>query len=432
MDFTREPIIETIITPKEGYKIVVRNSKNKDQEEYLVDAVQIVTFGQVSFLRSLEKPKPFLVPASDYEMLEVREARMVLKNIGVDRSIKIGGGKDLSRGQKVNDKEGLTEAAIAKEESAVQVEGAVNKVNEERPAALEKKKERRRQSRKRRGNQNSEKIEEVVEQNENDLPNLHELNSQPENESSATEPHPPSFSSLLEPPATLISETISRYRENALFKSAFFLEEDEQYKPHEKVQELLEEDDVPPINDHLLQNPVFEETTSENLDNQCHSINDFIEGELSTHHINSHEVYKELVQSSNGHEVVDLPECFSDTEPFSSQSKDLDLQIEKHQQLNTLDSKICKEPCGEPEKVIEQDQKEVTSTSTPSEKILLTEEEIVKVPSETKKEKKKIEKQEELSLNPVEKEVISNQEEEKRSMQKPSVEEKPLEPEQNR
>ena len=46
--------------------------------------------------------------------------------------------------------------------------------------------------------------------------------------------------------------------------------------------------------------------------------------------------------------------------------------------------------------------------------------------------KKKIEKQEELSLNPVEKEVISNQEEEKRSMQKPSVEEKPLEPEQNR
>ena len=37
--------------------------------------------------------KSFLVPASDYEILEVRETRMVLKNVGVDSSIKIGGRK---------------------------------------------------------------------------------------------------------------------------------------------------------------------------------------------------------------------------------------------------------------------------------------------------------------------------------------------------
>ncbi len=54
---------------------------------------------------------------------------------------------------------------------------------------------------------------------------------------------PTLFSSLLQPPSTLISETISRYRQNELFKGAFYLAEEEQYKPHDKVQELLNEDD---------------------------------------------------------------------------------------------------------------------------------------------------------------------------------------------
>ena len=39
MDFTREPIIETIVTPREGHKLVVRNSKVQGMEEYFVDAV---------------------------------------------------------------------------------------------------------------------------------------------------------------------------------------------------------------------------------------------------------------------------------------------------------------------------------------------------------------------------------------------------------
>lgn len=95
MNFTREPIIETIISPKEGYKIVVRNTKVAGQEEYFVDAVEVVSFGSAIFFRSLERPKPFLVPVTDYEILEVRETRMVLKNVvSSDKSIKIGGGKD--------------------------------------------------------------------------------------------------------------------------------------------------------------------------------------------------------------------------------------------------------------------------------------------------------------------------------------------------
>ena len=77
MDFTREPIIETIITPKEGCKLVVRSSKSAGQEEYFVDALEVVSFGGQSFFRSLERPKAFLVPTSDDEVLEVREARMV-------------------------------------------------------------------------------------------------------------------------------------------------------------------------------------------------------------------------------------------------------------------------------------------------------------------------------------------------------------------
>lgn len=94
VDFTREPIIETVITPKEGYRLVVRSSKSIGQEEFFVEAVEVVSFGSALFFRSTEKPKAFLVPTSDYEVLEVREARMALKHIGISRSIKIGGGKE--------------------------------------------------------------------------------------------------------------------------------------------------------------------------------------------------------------------------------------------------------------------------------------------------------------------------------------------------
>lgn len=94
MDFTREPIIETIITPREGYRLVIRSSKNIGQEEHFVDAIEVVSFGKAFFFRSLEKPKPFLVPVSDYEILEMREPRMVLKMQPSEGSVKIGGGRE--------------------------------------------------------------------------------------------------------------------------------------------------------------------------------------------------------------------------------------------------------------------------------------------------------------------------------------------------
>ena len=79
MNFTREPIIETVITPKDGYKLTIRNSKGGSQEEYSVDAIEIVSFGQSMFFRSQERPKTFLLPVTDYEVVEVKETRVVLK-----------------------------------------------------------------------------------------------------------------------------------------------------------------------------------------------------------------------------------------------------------------------------------------------------------------------------------------------------------------
>ncbi len=62
MDFTREPIIETVITPKEGFKLAIRSSKNTSHEEYFVDAVEVVSFGTSLFFRCLERPKAFMSP----------------------------------------------------------------------------------------------------------------------------------------------------------------------------------------------------------------------------------------------------------------------------------------------------------------------------------------------------------------------------------
>lgn len=130
MNFTREPIIETIITPKEGYKLIIRGSKRGDQEEYIVDAVEVVSFGHSFFFRCLERPKSFLVPVSDYEVIETKETRVVLKNVNLERAIKIAGGREAG-------------VKAAKAEKTSESEPAVV---EQR---LEKKRERRRHRRRR-------------------------------------------------------------------------------------------------------------------------------------------------------------------------------------------------------------------------------------------------------------------------------------------
>lgn len=267
MDFTREPIIETIITPKEGCKLVVRSSKGAGQEEFFVDAIEVVTFGEAHFFRSLERPKPFLVPVSDYEVVEVKETRMVLKSAAPDRSIKIGGGREASRA-----KEEKAAAALGAEEEALL--GEEEKSGEVAAEArsdvrLDKKRDRRKNYRKRRGVKEEQPAkEEVMAAAEaGDVPALEEggkVKIQPpeagtERIEGAQVPLASSLlTSLLQPPPALISETISRYRENAMFKNAFFLAEEEQYKPHDKVQELLNEEEEEIVSVAPLQEPVID------------------------------------------------------------------------------------------------------------------------------------------------------------------------------
>lgn len=232
MDFTREPIIETVITPKEGYKLVVRSSKNSGQEEYFVDAVEVVSFGQALFFRSIEKPKCFLVPISDYEVLEVREARMVLKNVGVDQSIKIGGGRETHiRAPREQEKE---EAAVQSTEGTTETPPG--------EAPLAKKRERRRHSRRRRGHEEAGQEASKEEGMSTEDKRLSAESSSEDGQGEpAGAPAPLLFSSLLQPPPTLISETIGRYKET--FKEAFFTPEGEVFIPHGKVEELLGDDE---------------------------------------------------------------------------------------------------------------------------------------------------------------------------------------------
>lgn len=235
MDFTREPIIETVITPKEGCKIVVRSSKNVGQEEYFVDALEVVSFGKAMFFRSLEKPKPFLVPTSDYEILEVREARMVLKNVGLDRSIKIGGGREVKAKEPASEKiEPIAETTPPAEEPAIAADGRA-----------EKKRDRRRQQRRRRGREEQPKEEAVSEEMAQPIEErlvsteaMVSANGGKTAESSEAPIPTPHKRSLLPPPPTLISETISLYKENVLFKNAFYTKEE---IAAAKAKELIEE-----------------------------------------------------------------------------------------------------------------------------------------------------------------------------------------------
>lgn len=203
MDFTREPIIETVITPREGFKLAIRNSKGVSQEEFFVDAIEIVSFGGSFFYRSLDRPKSFMVPVSDYEVLEVRETRMVLKHVGVDRSIKIGGGK--ARAKESQDKESDLE-----EGAAVPVEPRSKR---ERRRSLRRRRDKEKKPREKTPatpppSEDGDEVEEEILEMERPVLDTEK----------AERPK------LLEPPPTLIAESMGRYRSNEDFRGAFIEE----------------------------------------------------------------------------------------------------------------------------------------------------------------------------------------------------------------
>lgn len=208
MNFTREPIIETIITSREGYRLLVRNTKGGAAEEYSVEALEVVSFGTSIFYRSLERPKSFLLPVGDYEVVEVKEARVALKAAApIERSIKIGGGN------------------VAKETTSPSKEEAngSNGPVEKKHNYNNKKKSRRRKG----GGGGTEP----------DKVNLSSKGaSSPQVSSSEETPSkPPVFSRLFPPPLTLIKEKLSKSKEAEIIE-ANLLPEKEEEKPQELPQ----------------------------------------------------------------------------------------------------------------------------------------------------------------------------------------------------
>lgn len=193
MNFTREPIIETIITPKEGCKLVVRSSKAEGQEEYMVDAVEVVSFGQSLFFRSLEKPKAFLVPVSDYEVVEAKESRVVLKSAQFDRTIKIGGGREGSI-RRESQEEGESLPPALEEETAQEASSGEPSFNRKRDRG------RHRRRRASEGREEMRARSAPQEPSQQPAPASQEMTAAP-------------FTHLIPPPTTLISETIGRYKE---------------------------------------------------------------------------------------------------------------------------------------------------------------------------------------------------------------------------
>lgn len=206
MNFTRDPIIETIITARDGHKILIRDV-NLSHDEHYVDMLEVIRMGEACFYRSLEKPKPFIVPAAHFELIEVREPRVALKApLTVEKGIKIAPSKE------------------AKEE--------------ELSPKPEKKKEKKR----------TRKRKERAEKSQDDVQQDHE--TEPE---VVMEPR-----TLIPPPSTLISETLSKYKNSSAIEE---LALEAEYLDEEADDFIEESSDLPENEEVFLDNSHdFEET----------------------------------------------------------------------------------------------------------------------------------------------------------------------------
>ncbi len=337
MDFTRQPIIQTVITAKEGCKLVIRSSKGAGQEEYFVDAIEVVSFGNTFFFRSQEKPKSFLVPASDYEVLEVREARMVLKNVGMNRSIKIGGGKE----KVAKDTEKTTEKQQKSEDQ------------EQQPSRqTERKRDRRRSFRRRkRGDEQSEDDSEQLIATDIPLippppmankpiklpePRSREL---PTEKTADMEMSTVVLNSLLPPPPNLISETIEKYKDNKLFEGVFV------GSAKQKKEEPSEEETIEDVEQTIED----VDQTIEDVDQTIEDVDQAIEGECC------------------------VSECFGEPAHFSEEKEQ---QImEQRQKFEQVEDPLVSEPFSAEEPFLEEaqpQQEDEVSSDTQSDEVSST------------------------------------------------------------
>ncbi len=234
MNFTREPIIETIISPREGFKLLVRNSKGGGLEEYSVDALEVVSFGHAFFFRSLEGPKAFLVPASDYELAEVKETRVALKTVSHERNIKIGGGREASiRG-------GARAPVVEKEiEPAASDEDLSSESTTEETAdsRLDNKRRDRRRHRRRRPSDEEwgDRSKPQDQQSRENEPTRADGATEGGGAEDETKVSSSIFSHLFPPPTTLISENLGRYKGKEFFEGNSLSKVKEEKKAEEET-----------------------------------------------------------------------------------------------------------------------------------------------------------------------------------------------------
>lgn len=263
MDYTREPIVETIITPKDGYRISVRSSKVPGQEEYIVEALEVVSFGTACFFRNLERPKAFMVPASDYEILEVREPRVSLKAASLEGTIRAPLPREAQKlSREIERKEvERKEVVLPPKEVAVpvaerEVPSAEEQVSETVPQPVvaegrhERRRERRRGQKRRRGGREEGATEESHEATikaelpEGGISPAVEISSGAENilslEAVKESPVIPSIPTVIPPPTTLIRDDLERLRRNKQYEGAFYIRE-----PEAVAKEEPDDDDAP-------------------------------------------------------------------------------------------------------------------------------------------------------------------------------------------
>lgn len=212
MHFTREPIIETVISPKEGCKLLIRSSRGpQGMEEYYVDALEVVSFGRGFFFRSLERPKSFLLPVSDYEVLEVKEPRLALKTALPERqNIKIGGGRAPVVRQQPVKEEPEEEVSTP----AAEVASSIAQSAEESEGSSVPRSDRRRDRRRRRHRRSSDDFEWQQRNKgaENTSAAEGDKSADGASEEGAKVIAPVVLPNLIPPPSILISQTLSRYK----------------------------------------------------------------------------------------------------------------------------------------------------------------------------------------------------------------------------
>lgn len=210
MNFTREPVIETIISAKDGYKLAIKSTKLIGQEEYLVDVVEVVSFGGTYFYRSQERPKAFFLPINDYEILEVREARLIVKQPAIEK-VKIGGGKESSKQRSESKQESKQEQKQDHKQEQTRETKLETKQEEnqgDKPSSPEAQEKKAEHTGEKKRSRRSKKSDQRDSRRHKQEPKEDKSVAQAPSEA----PVRSVFSHLLQPPENLISESLKKYK----------------------------------------------------------------------------------------------------------------------------------------------------------------------------------------------------------------------------